>query len=460
MSTDTDLKLLRELTSDDGGPAADSEARARAALLAHVEIAARRSTPGDRRWGRLPLRLDYLAIGLSAVVVIAVVAVFIGARGSQSPVSPSAGGVTLVYQVVPTRQTSVTAAVVRHTISVLRARVAQLGVSRASVRAAGAAEIVVRLADVKNLALAEQELGRTARIEFYDWEANALTSDGHTVASQLPAQDSKAISISEGASAGPGVTGAGSTSLYAAVKLASKQPLMRSVRNSRLGSQYYMFGRGGSSACAVAARFYRVPRTPVGSHCLLSGPDDSSAGLIVRLPAGVTRSEGQTLVVKQGTVVLAATPNDFEHPASIADPTAQFYVLKDNVALSGHDITNPHSSTDSGGAPDIAFGFTAGGAKKFERVTRTVAHRGQVISGSTGAPLLQHFAIAIDNNLLSVVSIDFRSYPDGLDGSSGAQLPVRGSPGSAQLLASELRAGALPVNLKLVSATGTSATHR
>ncbi|PZS13384.1 MAG: hypothetical protein DLM64_03425 [Solirubrobacterales bacterium] len=36
-------------------------------------------------------------------------------------------------------------------------------------------------------------------MELYDWEANALTSNGQTVASQLIAQNPDALSISQGA---------------------------------------------------------------------------------------------------------------------------------------------------------------------------------------------------------------------------------------------------------------------
>ena len=62
--------------------------------------------------------------------------------------------------------------------------------------------------------------------------------------------------------------------------------------------------------------------------------------LINGLPADVSASEGQTLVVPQGIVVLQATPASFSHPIQISDPNAQFFVLKDHVSLFGNDITN------------------------------------------------------------------------------------------------------------------------
>ena len=83
-----------------------------------------------------------------------------------------------------------------------------------------------------------------------------MTPSGKTVASLLQTQDPAAIAISQGGAAGaPGSPGAGSISLYQAVKLASEQPQESSaekVYNARNGAQYYMFGAPGSAACQIA----------------------------------------------------------------------------------------------------------------------------------------------------------------------------------------------------------------
>jgi SecD/SecF fusion protein len=367
------------------------------------------------------------------------------------------GGVELVYQGEPTPQSAVTPTALNRAIDIMRQRVDQLGVSEPSISTQGCCQIVVGLPDVHDTARAEAEVGSTARLEFYDWEANALTSNGKTVAGQLLAQVPGAVTISQGGGGGPGGPGGGSMSLYAAVKLASQQPQSISKNNAREGSQYYMFGTGGSPACAAAAKLYGVTAAPAGSHCLLSGPDANTADLVSGLPAGVSASQGQQLVIKQGTVVLQATPADFSHPPKVADPTTQFYVLKDNVGLLGNDITNPQQSTDSGGSPDVTFGFDGKGAHEFQNVTRALARRGQGL-GSPTQPLLQHFAVALDNILITVPSIDFRTYPDGIDGSSGAQITGGFTITSAQDLATQLRDGALPITLKQISQQQVSAT--
>ncbi|MGI8506788.1 MAG: hypothetical protein ACR2MK_08305, partial [Solirubrobacteraceae bacterium] len=135
------------------------------------------------------------------------------------------GGVQLVYEGEPTAQSAVTQDSLNRAVEIMRERVDQLGVSEPEIQTSGGNQISVGLPSVSNTARAEQEVGTTARLEFYDWEANALTSSGKPVASQLQIQDPSAIQISQGVgSAAPGNPGAGSLPLYQAVKLASRQP--------------------------------------------------------------------------------------------------------------------------------------------------------------------------------------------------------------------------------------------
>ena len=64
---------------------------------------------------------------------------------------------------------------------------------------------------MQDTARAESEVGTTAELYFYDWEANALTPNGKTVASQLQTQDPTAVQISQGTQfAAPGEPNAGS----------------------------------------------------------------------------------------------------------------------------------------------------------------------------------------------------------------------------------------------------------
>jgi hypothetical protein len=383
---------------------------------------------------------------VSVAVAVAVALVFLGVRGSRMPISTAGSPVELVYQAEPTPQVPVvTGAAVARAVAVMRVRLAQLGsTSAASVRATANHEIAVRLPAGADQTRAEQQVGITAQIYFYDWEANVLLPDGRTVATKLLAQDQTAVSISQGS----GAPGAGSMSLYDAVKLASRQPA--SGGSSRLGNEYYVFGEGGSPACAAAARFYGVADAVAGRHCLLSGPNDTPFGPAQGLPPGVRMSDGQLFVIKQGTVVLQAVPGSFSNLPKPAAPNTQFYVLRDKVALTGNEITNPHQSTDSAGDPDVDFGFTPHGGNAFHALTAAIARRGNEVSiGAT--QLQQHFAIALDGLLIAVPPIDSTVYPDGIPRDQGADITGGFTTRSAKALAAELRNGALPIKLKLIS---------
>src|SRR5437588_549642 len=149
------------------------------------------------------------------------------------------GGGQLVYQGQPTPQTPVvTQDALSRAVDIMRQRVDQLGVSEPEIQTSGGNQISVGLPAVKNTSRAEKLVGTTARLEFYDWEANALTPSGKTVASQLQAQDQNALLISQANGSQPGAPGAGSMSLYDAVKLASKQPTQVSRNNARSGAAH------------------------------------------------------------------------------------------------------------------------------------------------------------------------------------------------------------------------------
>src|ERR1700735_2340211 len=116
------------------------------------------------------------------------------------------GGIELVYQGQRTPQSPVNSASLNRAVDIMRSRVDQLGVSEPEIQTTGNSLITVGLPDVHDVARAETEVGQTAQLYFYDWEANALTPNGKTVASQLLTQDPTALTLSQGnGSSGPGV---------------------------------------------------------------------------------------------------------------------------------------------------------------------------------------------------------------------------------------------------------------
>ena len=98
-------------------------------------------------------------------------------------------------------------------------------------------------------------------------------------------------------------------------------------------------------------------------------------------------------------------------------------------------------------------------------MTRTIAQRGsgdraaRDRSASAAADQYsQHFAIVLDNQIVTQPIINFVDNPDGIDGRTGAQISGNFTIGSAQDLAKFLKIGALPVNLALISQSTVSAT--
>lgn len=397
-----------------------------------------------------------LAPVASALVVVAVVVAAFSV-GGPSTSGTAIHSLQIVLQAEPTPQTPVlTPAAMSRAVAIVRKRLDAL-TPGFTVQVAGADRVVItgRNVGAPEKARITALASETAQLSFYDWEADVLTPSGKTVASQLAAHNPTALTISQGSAYGaPGSAVAGGMSLYDAVSLAAKQPRSTSPRNTRLGPEYFLFGAPGSAACADVARAQGTIPT-AGQPCLLAGPDNETyatsrrqaiSDLAAQLPPGVSPSEGQVLVVPQGTVVLQA-----QNPraSAFASPAARFFVLRDMAALTGVDITKPQVSTDTAGNPDVEFVFTAAGAKRFQAVTAQVAHRGQIVS-AVGMTLDQHFAIALDSQLLTVPSIDFRTYPDGITSGNGADIAGGLTTQAAKNLVVELRYGVLALNLRLV----------
>lgn len=381
----------------------------------------------------------------AVIVVLAVVAVFIGVghRSGNNSFSGSTRS-SIVFQASAASAHSSLGPAVDASVVTLRRR---LGFVFPGLRVSRSGQQIVVNGASETMRARVLQLAVPGRLQFFDWEANALTPAGKLVAGQLTAQDPNALRISQGAGSAPGLPTSGGVPLYQAVKLASKQPATPASQAhlSRLGASYYLFGAAGSTACATVARTDGTTPIP-GEHCLLAGPDTTPHNLRANLPAGVTASDGERVAVPQGMVVLQAANADASKPVKLNDPAARFYVLRDNVSLTGADITDPRPSTDQSGRPDVTFRFGPKGDKAFQRVTAAIAHRGAIAS-TFGQALNQHFAVVLDTQLITVPSIDFKSYPDGIPGNGGADLTSEFTPQSAQDLAAILRSGPLAANL-------------
>ena len=85
------------------------------------------------------------------------------------------GGTQLVYQGRPTPQTPVvTPDAIDRAIEIIRKRTDTLGVSEPEIQRIGSDQIQVGLPDVQNAKEAQDRIGQTSQLYFYDFEANVI----------------------------------------------------------------------------------------------------------------------------------------------------------------------------------------------------------------------------------------------------------------------------------------------
>ena len=382
------------------------------------------------------------------------------------------GGIELVYQGQPTPQVPVvTQQALDDALETIRKRTDALGVSEPEIQRSGRDQISIGLPSVQNAERAIQQVGSTAQLQFYDWEPNVLDPNG------------------------PDVPFAGSKSLYDATEFAQKQkpkaektdvppgsdltPEQADKQNdSSATDRYYLFGPDRfpigpdgkpliegdydpSPTCKSLLADYEPAGGPPqkyakGTQCLTELEALGSGGP----PAGST-----VFKVPRGIVVLEgeAAPNQSAR-------VHRFFVLEDDSELNGKEIKNPEQAFDPNThEPLVNMEFTDKGRQSFARVTKRIADRGRNCEtlqgvdpncpqGSQPSDFFQRFAITLDNKIVSLATIDYQENPDGIDGRNGASIQNIGSIQDAQDLAENLRIGALPIDLKLISQTQVSAT--
>jgi SecD/SecF fusion protein len=344
------------------------------------------------------------------------------------------GGVELVYEAQPTKQTPVTPDAMKRAIDVMRERVDQLGVAEPEIQQAGARQVSVALPAVKNLGEAVAQVGTVAQLAFYDWEVNVIGPDGKPAPT-----DPK---VTGGPAAG---TGPGSLSLYDAILRASKRPAKAEADNSHDSSLFY----------AVNPETKRVYRPATDPNGLAS--ENSRAAALANVPRA-ERKQSKVYEVKPDTVIVRA-----EQPDNAKVKRDQWYVLKDDVALKGQELKGPEQNFDhTTNEPIVTFDFTSKGRQIWHDVTRRISERGLenagILPGQSGEAANQHFAIVLDDELVSTPQIDYQKLPDGIDGRNGAQIEGSFTIKSAQALANVLKTGALPLKLELISSSQVSAT--
>ncbi|MEA2664153.1 MAG: SecD/SecF fusion protein, partial [Candidatus Eremiobacteraeota bacterium] len=336
------------------------------------------------------------------------------------------GGVSLVYQgKAPKGQPTITQDSIARAVDIIRERVDALGVAEPQIAQSGKDLIEVSLPAVKNAESAAQQVGTTAQMYFYDWEPNVLDQDCRTNADQ----------VNGGQTAIAGFINA--------VKRATKCDAQADKNNTNAsGTRFYGFDKagrplnGGLPETTEAKLFDPTTQRP-----------DNKTGKQVG---------DQTFKVPEGILIVRQERSNPKLPKPDA-----WFVIKDNPVLSGTEIKNPEQNFDqTTNDPIVTMNFSDKGKKAFAATTKAIAQRGadNALPGQNPVDASHHFAIVLDNELVSTPYINFNENPDGIDGSNGAQISGGFTIQSAQDLAKFLKIGALPIELKPISRSQVSAT--
>jgi SecD/SecF fusion protein len=382
--------------------------------------------------------LTLLAFILAALAGVALLAV----PGSPAHKKPTLGldlqgGLEVVLKANPPKGHKLTADDLNRSIDIMRNRIDKLGVSEPEIRKQGNNQIVIQLAGVHDPASAAKLIGKTAVLQFYDFEAD-LTGP----------------SVTTGLQKVPVATG----SLFGLLNA----PETRALADKGTPSQWYMFD---------------------ANHRVVAGPV-SSQDKLPTLAQAEKKQKRQikgplvTLRVPQNTIVVSCDPGS-GNCLSAKQITSHkaFYLLKHRLPdadgnggipeMTGNELKLSGTRADidpQTSQPVVLMQFTGKGKKIFHDITRREAQRGSLACQGASSQqdvqrCAQHFAIVLDNQVQSVPYIDFRRNPDGIPGDNGAQIDMGGgSLSDAKKLALVLQTGALPVTFATAERTDVSAT--
>ena len=352
------------------------------------------------------------------------------------------GGVQLVYQGKPTAQSKVDTESLNRAIDIMRKRVDQIGVAQPEIQRSGEDEITVSLPNVSNTTRAQEQVGKTAQLFFYDWEPNVIGPEGKPAPTETTA------------TGGPNA-GAAQFGLlqYQAIQRAAKRaPILRS--NDTTWTPGCTPAQSGG---CIYGSWYLIDTKHEKVLCKSGGktcaPAETEQNLYAEGYKPPADAHAVAVRVNPGTIVVQARPEENSKGKVTQLSPNSFFVLNDDPVLAGKDITHPQQSFDEGaggtGAPNVTFGFTSHGQSVFQNVTKKIAQRGQEaqLPGVGKEAAQQHFAVVLDGQLITTPSIDYTKYPEGIDATNGSQISGGFTITSAQNLADELQSGALPIKL-------------
>lgn len=362
---------------------------------------------------------------LILVLVIGLLGAAVALAVTRSPVLglDLQGGIEIVLEAQAPPGQEITQDSLDRSVSIIRNRIDRLGVAEPEIRTQGTNQIVIELAGIDDPERAAALIGKTAELQFYDLEADA----------QPPSVDANRLQVIP------------SSKLYPL--LTKIQPQIES--SGKPASAWYLYAKDKS---------------------LLAGPKPTKEEILATQPDGKAPEGSEFLGVPDGLIVLSCgPPESIFCPGVGAQPAKDVYYVfsyrptdsKSPIPeLTGRDLElkGTRSDFDQSGAPVVLLQFTGAGEDKFHDITRRLADRGvlQTQQFGTGQDLFQHFAIVLDDKIITAPYIDFNQNPDGIAGN--AQITGLRSDQEARDLALVLQTGALPLKFEQVNRTVVSAT--
>lgn len=385
------------------------------------------------------------------LLILLAVAVLVVASGIALAAKPTKlgldlkGGVQLIYKVSPLRGETLDSNSIQRTIDVMQKRVNSLGVAEAELQQSGKDQIEVSLPSADNPEEARRTVGTTAQMWFYDWEANIVGPDGQ------PSPTDQAVT--GGQFAGSRQSPAALTQYDAIMRVKNLKP--QALQAGAPGGQWYLVDDKAKTVLAGPEGTERELATSTKTERILRNQPPSKPRRFVKVPDGYRVIQAENEVARDGKVTEAGN---------------RWFTILDRPALLGKDIKNPAQGFDSrpgaGNQPNVVFEFSSHGQDVWKNVTKTIAQRGQAncapVVGEnrvqTGDRCSNHFAIVLDNQLVSTPKIDFIDNPNGISGSGGSEISGGFTIKSAQALATQLQSGSLPLKLTEISQQQVSAT--
>src|SRR5947208_7467953 len=105
------------------------------------------------------------------------------------------GGLEVVLKAVPPKNHKLTSDDISRSIDIMRQRIDKLGVSEPEIRKQGADQIVIQLAGVHDPAAAAKLIGKTAVLEFYDFEADLTGPSVNGLTARVPVASSSLFDL-------------------------------------------------------------------------------------------------------------------------------------------------------------------------------------------------------------------------------------------------------------------------